>query len=430
MSAPNRKSPYTAKVNGVRVPVVHDGPGRFAVIWREYAGAPRKRERFRALAAAKSRADEIARAIANGQADALTLTAASRDEWRLVHAEAADMGQTPLAAVREHRAALSLVPCGHTLRQAIESYAATVAAATRALACPESSQVVTDLMHTLRDDPYRHRDPRYLETLRRYLDTVAAAFPALPESTPDAAARFLLGLRTRTGSSVSAKTRDHFLGAARQLFGHAHRRGWLPSGPHAFSHLATVFRPGAVATFSLAEIREILRVASPEWIPFLAIGAFAGLRVSEIGRLTWDAIRWAENEIAVDMAVAKKTRRGRNVPLEPNLRAWLLSHARSAGRIYNFPTEGAFKSAVSLKVYTPLADALAFQWKHNAMRHSYGSYLYGRERNLATVRACMGNSEQQVLRFYNSPKTREEGAAWFTLAPTAGIIPLPIPAAG
>jgi hypothetical protein len=128
-----------------------------------------------------------------------------------------------------------------------------------------------------------------------------------------------------------------------------------------------------------------------------------------------------------------KTEHPRNIPIEPNLRTWLLPHAKTVGRLYDDSTEIAFESGVRYYVRRPLEERIpGFHWRDNGLRHGYGSYLYGRERNLATVRAHMGNTEGMVMRYYNSPKTREESLAWFGIKPAddSDILHLPSLAVG
>ena len=407
--APRAKPIHVARIGNIRVPVVRNGPDRFAVVWREHEGAPRTRENFKAKKAAIDRADEIARAIANGQADVLTLTGADRDTYRI--------------------AVQKLAPYGIPLVVAIDEYVAILDKRQAARICPPAAEIAAALLEELRTDPDKpNRDPRELARVNARLTAVASAFPDLTTLDEDGARRFLRALGKPGQPPLSAKTRDHYLAAAKMLLRYAQRRGWLPAGEPVLRAIKKSFKPGAVDTFSVEEMREILRVCPERWVPFVALGAFAGLRVAEVGRLTWDAVRWDEGEIVLDMSITK-TGLPRNIPIEPNLRAWLLPRARRVGRLYDYESEEAFEDAVG-ELHAVLVEGIeGFHWRDNGLRHSYGSYLYGRERNLPLVRAYMGNSERMVMRYYNSPKTREQGTAWFALAPDAQAI-ITLPATG
>ena len=58
-------------------------------------------------------------------------------------------------------------------------------------------------------------------------------------------------------------------------------------------------------------------------IPFIAIGAFAGLRAAEIARLDWSVVDLKRKIIHLRADQAKTASR-RIIPVSDNLRAWLL----------------------------------------------------------------------------------------------------------
>ena len=66
----------------------------------------------------------------------------------------------------------------------------------------------------------------------------------------------------------------------------------------------------------------IRSLAPADLVPFLAIGAFAGLRHAEILRLDWAEVDLAGGHIEVKAAKAKTASR-RLVPITKNLRQWL-----------------------------------------------------------------------------------------------------------
>jgi integrase len=417
----------------VKVKVVRNGAGKgFCVAWRQFAGAPRQRETFMVRAEAIERAEQLAQELSEGLAQGVDFTLPDRESWRHIVLQCDAAKVVPHLIVEEAIAARSVLPEGMTLMEAAKQAAARAKRAT--LVCPPTADVVTELIASLRSDPYDPPTKGYLSRLEQRLDVVSAAFPRLAELAVDGmdpdekkraesrAGQFLLQLKRQDGEAVSAKTRDHFLAAAKMLCGYAQQRSFISAGGHAFSAFKGIAKPGVVETFTLAEMREILKATPEEWLPFVTIGAFAGVRVAEIGRLTWDAIRWEENEIVLAAAITK-TGHPRNVPMEPNLRAWLLPLAKRVGRIYPHATESGFENAVGEKLHEYLVKNVeGFQWKDNGLRHSYGSYLYGRERNINYVRACMGNTEKMVMRYYNDPKTEAEGKSYFQIQPAGGAI--------
>jgi hypothetical protein len=56
------------------------------------------------------------------------------------------------------------------------------------------------------------------------------------------------------------------------------------------------------------------------------------------------------------------------------------------------------------------------RWKHNALRHAYGSYHTALTQNVPQVALEMGNSVRMVKRHYLEAKTFEKGMRWFRIA--------------
>ena len=118
-----RKPVYIAHCGAVtiqvhRYGVNRSGSIRYSIDWRQFAGAPVTRERFSGSTGrekAIARADEIAKAIANSQADVLTLSTADRDAYRYVLQRLSPTGVTLVAAVEDYVAVRHAIPAGHSL---------------------------------------------------------------------------------------------------------------------------------------------------------------------------------------------------------------------------------------------------------------------------------------------------------------------------
>ena len=85
------------------------------------------------------------------------------------------------------------------------------------------------------------------------------------------------------------------------LFKFAVARGYASDNPVEGVERVKV-SGGDVEVFTSAEITRLLEAAKrvvPEWLPCLAIGAFAGLRSAEIERLDWSDIHLSERLIVV-----------------------------------------------------------------------------------------------------------------------------------
>src|SRR4029450_8894076 len=111
-------------------------------------------------------------------------------------------------------------------------------------------------------------------------------------------------------------------------FTYAVKRGYAPTNPMV--GIAKPTADGKPEILTVEQTARLLESASPEILPYLAIGAFAGLRASEIERLDWRDVDFEENEIGV----SGESKAGqRHVDMLPNLREWLMPLRKLSGRI-------------------------------------------------------------------------------------------------
>ncbi|MBU6400831.1 MAG: hypothetical protein KGS61_10965 [Verrucomicrobia bacterium] len=73
-------------------------------------------------------------------------------------------------------------------------------------------------------------------------------------------------------------------------------------------------------------MRELLTAARPEMVPWLVIGAFAGLRSAELQRLDWSEVNLAERHIEIKASKSKTAARWL-APITDNLARWLAPYA-------------------------------------------------------------------------------------------------------
>lgn len=226
---------------------------------------------------------------------------------------------------------------------------------------------------------------------------------------------------------VSGRTQRNALVAVIQLFRFARARGYLPEGPTAAEKAE---KPRAEApkkeVFSPEEMRKLIAHVSPEALPCLLLGGFAGLRSEEMcpfdpedAGLEWEDILWDDQQIYIRDEVAKTE--ARYVPLLPNLAAWLLPHRKAKGRVCKIRRlDLAFAKA---------AEASGVRWRHNGLRHSFGTYRTAATKSVPQVSLEMGNSIQMVKRHYQRPVPTKLAEAWFAIQPTKTRV-IPISSAG
>jgi integrase len=171
-----------------------------------------------------------------------------------------------------------------------------------------------------------------------------------------------------------------------------------------------------VEIFTPGDLRVILEHAPTNLLPFLAIGAFAGLRSAEIARLDWQEIDFLRGHIEVTGAKAKTAQR-RFVPLNDTLRHWLEPYAKATGalaptnvneRLTKFHRLLASENSAQAENRPPV------RWKQNGLRHSFASYAIAQEEDAARVALWLGHANPQMtFSAYRERCTAEEAHAWF-----------------
>jgi integrase len=375
------------------------GSVQFCLSYRKHAGAPRTRETRSCEKAARTRALEIAIALANGRAEVIELTAADRDSYLR---------------------AKSLLPAGVVLHEAVEQWVAHRETMGAHRTVPDSKKILAELILDLED---HQRSERHRAGLKRDLERFVAAFPRLEAAKEETIACYIRHVTCGAGPRRRDNVRDSIV----QLFRFARRRGYLPEDRRSEAEKIGKIKAGHdVLTWNVQEAALLLEHISPRWLPWLVLGLFAGLRsTSEIFRLDWSAVKFEQRLIAVPAKVARKIKISRLVPILGNLAEWLLPFREQSGPIYpgNFKTNENKKGAE----ITRLRRLLNLPRKDNAVRHSYGSYRLAVVKSFDQVAHEMGNSPRKVREAYNDPKPETEGIAYFDLRPPVektNIVPI------
>jgi integrase len=183
----------------------------------------------------------------------------------------------------------------------------------------------------------------------------------------------------------------------------AEGRGYLVKGGSPFPAMIRYKETKAPVTiFTPENIANLLAKADKTLRPFLAIGAFAGLRMAELQRLDWHEIDLERGFITVAASKAK-TRQRRLVPISDNLKLWLTPCKRESGPVCAHKRPQLAAAA--------LCDG--FAWAKNGLRHSYISYRLAILHDTARVALEAGNSPEVIFAHYRELVTPETANRWF-----------------
>jgi integrase len=180
------------------------------------------------------------------------------------------------------------------------------------------------------------------------------------------------------------------------------------------------------SVLSLADCRRLLAGARDYkdglLLPYVAVSLFAGLRPTEISRLTWDRVDLTEGTITLDGSMAK-TRQRRIVKLPENAIAWLLpsepkhpeftpaAFARHFGRVKNaagFNGKDGSKTEDGKKLRP---------WIQDYMRHTAVSMYLAKHKHEGEAAAWAGNSPNVIHRHYKGLVKEAEATEFWSLTP-------------
>jgi integrase len=300
-----------------------------------------------------------------------------------------------------------LQPFKVTIRDAVKFYLPHLRASNRSCTAAE---LVEELLKAKSADG---ASERYLSDLRSRLGAFADVFDGRPvaEITSTMIDQWLRSLSDKeTGNRLSPTTRNHFRRLLGVAFSFARQNGYTVDNPAASTARAKEIE-STVGILTPEQTALLLENAPAELLPFLAIGAFAGLRRAEIERLDWREIDLQSGLIEVIATNAKSARR-RLVKIQPNLGAWLRPHARAAGPVVpvGYP---------SLLIAAREAAGIT-EWPPNALRHSFASYHLAQFNNAAALALELGHTDSNlVFRHYRQLVKPKHAAGYWKIAPAA-----------
>jgi integrase len=232
------------------------------------------------------------------------------------------------------------------------------------------------------------------------------------------------------------RTRQHYRGSISMIFDYAKRKDYLePDKDHQAEKTESIrVNDAKLESWSVEDMRLILRHAPKRIIPWIVLGAFAGVRAAEIERMSWEDIDWSSNLILIKgkLVGRAKTRNNndRTITMTDNLKSWLIPFRTYKGNILKSLGSGE----INKDLYAWLEDLIhkiqkekpLFSWKPNANRHSFATYYLAMTGDASTTALAMGNSPTMLLRRYKTIQvdgktvTRAMAEKYFAILPGEG----------
>ncbi len=360
----------------------------------------RRVEFFSEFPAAMDKARAVVGSITRGESKVLTLDSDERLAYLRAREAIKDLGISVDAAVSRYAEAQRELG-SQSLIEAVRFYRRNCGDLK-----PAKVRDVLDELIRLREQRTKQGRPaseKYLADLRARLGKFSKAFNCeISKVTPAMIDAFVGAL------GMSGCTRHNYLRLIKTLFKFAQTRRYYPRTLDPFEGIEMAFDDDSeIEIFTPLEFNQIVKHARPELIPFLTIGAFAGLRHAEITRLDWHDIKPEFIEVTKGKA---KTRSRRLVPIQPNLKVWLEPYRQVEGPVVAFAN-------VSKQLTEVLSPESGVKWKHNGLRHSFISYRMACEKNENLVASEAGNTAAMIHRHYRELVTEEQARDWFAVMP-------------
>ena len=307
---------------------------------------------------------------------------------------------TPAERAEYMEAKAALAPYGLTVREAIARILPGLKAGNRSCT---ANELAAELNKVKKADG---ASARYLGDLKSRLKKFNETFGERTVSgiTGPEVDQWLRGL------GLAATTRNNFRRVLVVAFNFAKAQGYCVDNPAENSAQAKEI-DGEIEIFTVPEITTLLEQASAEIVPFLSIGAFAGIRRAELERLTWEEIDFQAGLIQIT-AQKSKTARRRFVKIEPNLADWLRPYISRRGPVMPSNERDLLDTA--------RAKATLHKWPQNGLRHSFASYHLAHFQDAAALALQMGHSNSDlVFQHYRQVVKPAEAAKFWNIRPAA-----------
>ncbi|CAN5417964.1 hypothetical protein BH09VER1_BH09VER1_29280 [soil metagenome] len=403
----------TIEGKGVSIPIYYSPyRGTDSYLLAYYAEGKRKRERAASLEIARKRGRELIEDLSTGTAHVAaftpTQTVAINEAVEILR----PLGVSLTEAVRQFADARSRLDGQGNLADAVKFYLEQRA---KTQLVPIAVPVLVERL--LADFREKEKSRRYVLDMQARLNRAALSFAGnIGDIRSSQIDEWLSSLKDATG-----RTKNNYRAALITLFSFARQKGYLARGQETEAEYAARFsgKGGEIGIYSPEQLEVLLTEIDPRLLAFVALGAFAGLRTSEIVRLEWPEIRFDQNVIEIKAAKAKTASR-RLVPILPVLRAWLEPLRKKTGRVLSGVSDEFAQATQFRKAVARICDDEGkprISIVHNGLRHSFITYRTAVLKNAAEVALEAGNSTRMIFEHYRELATADEAKAWFAVHP-------------
>lgn len=191
----------------------------------------------------------------------------------------------------------------------------------------------------------------------------------------------------------SPATRSNDLANLRSFYKWAQRWERRPDDPTLRLDAPRVAN-GLPRPMSRSDLHALLRSLPDDLRRAVALGAYAGLRVSEAAGLDWMQVDLEQRQLRI---VASKGSKSRAVPLGPILTDHLLPEA--AGNVVT-GGQGAYTAATLQRKVNRAIRSNGVQATFHQLRHRYGTIAYQATGDLVAVGRAMGHSSVTTTAIY------------------------------
>lgn len=250
--------------------------------------------------------------------------------------------------------------------------------------------------------------PRYLSTVRNHLEPFSKEFCPRAVNTIDQSEyeQYLLK------KGWAPKTQENFLRSVMTFLHYCKKRSYLPKNlPIPTAEIVPPkTKRSTPCILTPEELANLFAVCSRRDLAFIALSVFGGGRRAEIQRLRYRDIDLEHKVVHLTSEITKTNQR-RTLEINDTLALWLAEMPEGEPDEFIVPIED------------PLMDIRdkyrerGWEWKQNALRHSFISYHLAEHKNAYATAEIAGNSVEEIKRSYKALVTPKAAKLWWVMTP-------------